>query len=145
MSASPQVPWHWLERSPALIPQAAVAWGEAAVRLRTRLGDMPIEQQSRVSATANRDVLVMTGATNDLPWVDGIKYAAPSPEAPQLWLPTHSQPSVPCDLLAIALCRNQGRQPLLIWPSRSALLPLDRLLPVSSSLLARIDKLWQVG
>jgi hypothetical protein len=145
MSASPLLPWRWLERSPALEPQAAVAWGDVAVRLHARLSDMSREQQGRVSATANRDVLVMTGAMNDLPWVDGIEYAAPSPEAPQLWLPTHSRPNVPCDLLAQGFCRNQGRQPLLIWPNRSALLPLDRLLPVSSSLLACIDTFWQTG
>jgi hypothetical protein len=145
MSASPLLQWRWLESSPALEPQAAVAWGDVALRLRRRLGEMGQERQGRVSATANRDVLVMTGPMNDLPWVEGIAYAAPSPEAPQLWLPIHRRPGIPCDLLARALCRDRDRQPLLIWPERSALLPLDRLLPVSASLLARIDAFWKEG
>ncbi len=143
MSVTAPLRWQWHPRFPALEPQAAVAWDEAAPRLLARLLRMSEEQQCRLSASANRDALVMTGPVNDLPWVEGVEYAAPSPEAPQLWLPTRYRPSVPCDLLARGLHRRHGRQPLLIWPQRSALLPLDRLLPVSPALLERIGARWR--
>lgn len=143
MNVSTLMHWQWLERSPATEPQAAVAWGDAAKRLHTRLGSLSDEQQGRLSATGNRDMLVATGSASDLPWVEGVEYAAPCAEAPSLWLPTLRRPNVPCDLLAKAFCRHYGRQPLLLWPNRSTLLPLDRLLPVSPALLARIGAYWQ--
>lgn len=138
MSAAVPISWAWRERSPALVPQAALAWGAAAEALHARLAQMPAEQLAKLSLTANLDVLVAIGAPELLPWVAGVSYAAPCPEAPALWLPTCWEPDVPCDLLAQALRRQFGRQPLLLCKEPATALPLDRALPASPALLERI-------
>lgn len=103
---------------------------------------MDLDEQAHLHATASRDVLILTGETASLPWVDGAAYAAPCPEASNLWLPVLQRPDVACDLLGIALERRHQRKPLLLWPSPSALVPMDRMLPLSASLLERIAELW---
>lgn len=141
MSASTQ-PWAWRSRQAPAEAQAAVAWGDAARRLHGRLALLAAEHASRLHATANGDVLVVTGATADLPWVDGVAYAAPSASAPQLWLPTSWEPDVPQDLLAQALAARFKRSPLLVWRGPQAVIPLDRLLAVSPAHLQRIADYW---
>jgi hypothetical protein len=138
MSAAPLTPWAWHERRDAPPPQAAIAWGETIDAMHERLARVPTEKLSKVLLTFNLDVLIAIGATDDLPWVAGVAYAAPSPEAPSLWLPTCWQPDVPCDLLARALTRQYQRQPLLLWRKPFTVLPLDRALPASPALLTRI-------
>jgi hypothetical protein len=132
----------WRPRPVPVEPQAAVAWGEVARRLHARLLSMPAEQASRLNATANRDVLLVSGAAADLPWVDGVAYAAMDERAPELWLPTHWQPEVPTDLLALALSKKFSRAPLLLWRDPPAVVPLDRQLPVTAEHLQRIDDFW---
>lgn len=142
MSVQGRFEWRWQRRAEPVPAHALVAWGGAASRLHTRLLDMPGERQTRLLATASRDVLVVSGETPDLPWVEGAAYAAPCADAPGLWLPTLWQPDLPCDLLAQALHRRHGRQPLLLWPQPSAIVPLDRQLPLSPAHLARIAAHW---
>ncbi|SDW66781.1 hypothetical protein SAMN05518669_10257 [Variovorax sp. YR634] len=135
--------WRWRPRAEPLPAQAAVAWGAAARGLHERLLQLPQEQQVGLSAMAARDLLVVTGEADALPWVDGIAYAGPTPEAPGLWLPTVEAPDLPLDLIARSLQREHPkRQPLLLWPRPAFVLPLDRLLPLSVELLARIDTHW---
>lgn len=141
MSAQSQS-WAWRSRPVPAEPQAAVAWGEVARRLHARLALLDDEHAARLHATANGDVLVVTGATADLPWVDGVAYAAPSVSAPQLWLPTRWMPDVPQELLGRALSARFQRSPLLLWRAPQAVIPLDRLLAVSPAHLQRIAAFW---
>lgn len=141
MSALTQT-WAWRSPPVPAEAQAAVAWGDAARRLHARLGLLASDHAARLLATANGDVLVVTGATADLPWVDGVAYAAPSASAPQLWLPTHWAPDVPQDLLGQALTARFKRSPLLVWRAPQAVIPLDRLLAVSPAHLQRIAAYW---
>ena len=139
-------PWQWRARTAPVAAMAAVAWGDAAARLHAQLsrqyshivGLVP----GRWSATASRDVLVLQGEPASLPWVDGVAYAAPCDCAPALWLPTLWEPDLPGDLVARALHRLHGRQPLLLWREPLAVVPLDRLLPVTPALLARFAAYW---
>ena len=94
-------------------------------------------------ASASRDVLVVSGAAADLPWVPGIAYAARCMDAPTLWRPTVLQPDVSADLLARSLRRIHSRGPLLLWADPAAVVPLDRHLRVGPELLARIAERWQ--
>jgi hypothetical protein len=141
MSVTP-LNWVWQPRREPAEPQAAVAWGEAARRLHARLLLLPIEQAVRLHATANRDVLVVAGASPDLPWVDGVEYAATDERAPGLWLPTSWEPEVPIDLLSQALSTRFARSPLLLWREPAAVVPLDRQLPLTPQHLQRIAAYW---
>ncbi|UFH50810.1 bpX5 domain-containing protein [Pseudomonas sp. KNUC1026] len=136
------VQWQWQARQEAALPQAAVAWGEAAVRLFERLEQMAEAHAARLQATANRDVLVVTGPAEALPWVDGVEYACAEAAAPGLWLPTSWAPDVPLDLLGQALLARFSRAPLLLWHAPAVVVPLDRCLPVTAQHLQRIKDGW---
>lgn len=135
--------WRWRPRADPLPAQAAVAWGPVARVLHARLRQLAPEQQGALSAMAGRDLLVVTGEADALPWADGVAYAGPADQAPGLWLPTVEEPDLPVDLIARSLQREHPkRQPLLLWPRPAFVLPLDRLLPLSAALLARIGTHW---
>ena len=135
--------WEWQPVAEPALPQAAVTHGEAARRMLDRLTTLPADDQVRLLATANADMLVVIGPEEALPWVDGVAYAAPCAEAPALWLPVLQRPTLPCDLIERALIRRHGRQPLLLWPEPAAVMPLDRQLPLTPALIERIAALWQ--
>ncbi|WAJ40038.1 hypothetical protein OU800_12610 [Pseudomonas sp. GOM7] len=134
--------WVWRSRQVPAEPQAAVAWGEVARRLHARLLSIPSAQAVRLHATANRDVMVVCGATGDLPWIEGVEYAAADHRVPGLWLPTSWEPEVPADLLEQALSGRFSRSPLLLWHKPSVVIPLDRQLPATPEHLQRIDAHW---
>ena len=135
-------PWQWRVRTAQVEAMAAVAWGDAAGRLHAQLTRDAAAAPGRWSASASRDVLVVLGDPASLPWVDGVAYAAPCGHAPALWLPTLWEPDLPGDLVARALHRLHGRQPVLLWRQPLAVVPLDRLLPVTPALLARFAAHW---
>jgi len=143
VNANGSVPWKWRADPSPPEPHAAVAWHDAARRLHARLAQLPAETQSRLMASASRDVLIVTGAAKDLPWVPGIAYATRCAEAPTLWRPTLLQPDVPADLLARSLFKTHAREPLLLWAEPATVVPLDRQQRVSPELLARIAERWQ--
>ncbi|WP_249679645.1 hypothetical protein [Pseudomonas abieticivorans] len=135
--------WQWQRRGEPLAPRAAVAWGEVARQLHARLQQLPAGARKRLQATASHGLLVVTGESADLPWVDGIQYAAPAPQAPGLWLPTQWQPDACSELLLQALSARFPRQPLLLWREPALVIPLDRQLPLSlEHHLPRIQTLW---
>jgi len=131
-------PWHWLPVADATAPRAAVGHGVAAWRLLGRLRALAPDRRAALTATGTADWLVVLGPTDDLPWVEGVRYAAPCAAAPALWLPTHCMPSAPADLLWRALEARHRRAPLLLWPQPAAVLPLDRQLPADDALLANL-------
>ena len=143
MNARGSLSWKWCADPSPSEPNAAVAWHDAARTLHARLALLPAERQARLQLSASRDVLIVTGATEDLPWAPGVGYAAPCAEAPGLWRPTLLKPDVPADLLARSLRRLHSRQPMLLWPEPAAAIPLDRQLRVSAELLARIAERWK--
>ncbi|NVZ64131.1 hypothetical protein HX867_18690 [Pseudomonas gingeri] len=142
MTSSSRVTWGWIVQPDPAPPVAAVAWGAVARQLHARLSSMSGEQRRGLQATANRDVLIVSGEASRLPWVPGVDYACACEHAPQLWLPSLWQPDAALDLLAQALLAKFDRQPLLVWHQPATCVPLDRLLPVSTELLARIDTYW---
>jgi hypothetical protein len=136
------VRWQWRADPSPPEAMAAVAWHDSARLLHARLKQLSSDVQSRLLASASRDLLVITGSAADLPWVPGIAYAARSDEAPTLWRPTCLRPDVPVDLLARSLRRVHSRAPLLLWPNPSVVVPLDRQLRVTPELLERIEARW---
>lgn len=124
--------WGWRERSVPLPAKAAVVWGDAVGPFLARLEHM-VRQASASGLTVcgSEDLIVLFGDENRLPWIDGVRYAAPSSDAPSLWLPNTEQPDVPHDLLARALLKRHQRQPLLLWRQPVGLVPLDRQVPLT--------------
>jgi len=135
MTSLSGISWSWRAATDTIAPRAAVGHGLAASRLRARLAAMPAQRRAALTVTGTADWLVVLGPTDDLPWVDGVRYAAPCAGSPALWLPTHAQPCAPLDLLWRALEARHTRAPLLLWPDPAAVLPLDRQLPASDALL----------
>ena len=132
------IPWQWRPVAEAAPPRAAVGQGIAASRLLARLAAMPPARRAALTATGSADWLVVLGPTDDLPWVEGVRYAAPSAVCPALWLPTHCAPTAPADLLWRALEARHRRAPLLLWNEPAAVLPLDRQLPADDALVATL-------
>lgn len=145
MNPNDSLPWRWQHDPSPPEPRAAVAWHAASRSLHARLEQLPDNVRKRLYATASRDVLVVTGAAEDLPWVAGVSYAATSAEAPTLWRPTLLRPDAPADLLSRAFQQRYARQPLLLWPEPDAVIPLDRLLAVTPQVLARIAEQWRAS
>lgn len=134
------IAWHWRPVADAAAPRAAVGHGLAAARLLARLAARPPARRAALAVTGTRDWLVVLGPTDDLPWVEGVRYAAPCDACPSLWLPTHRTPSVPPDLLWRALQARHRRAPLLLWPEPAAVLPLDRQLPADDAVLQALAR-----
>lgn len=145
MTLNDSLAWRWQHDPSPPEPRAAVAWHAVSRLLHSRLEQLPESQQKRLYATASRDVLVVTGAAEDLPWVPGVSYAATCTDAPVLWRPTLLRPDAPADLLSRALQQRHARQPLLLWPEPNAVIPLDRLLAVTPQVLVRIAEQWQAS
>ncbi|WP_455924096.1 bpX5 domain-containing protein [Pseudomonas putida] len=141
--AQASLAWQWQPCPNPPAPRAAVAWGEAAARLHARLLQMPAAQRRRLEATAASQVLIVSGDSADLPWVDGVEYAAPAPQAAGLWLPTRWQPQVAADLLLQGLQARFPRLPLLLWPAPTRVIALDRMLSLAlPEHLALIAQRW---
>jgi hypothetical protein len=139
---TPRLDWGWRHCADPSEAQAALAWNEAAPRLLRRLRQVAPETQARMAITATRDVLVVCGLATELPWVEGVAYAAPCAGAAGLWLPTLHEPEVPVELLARALHDRHRRAPLLLWPRPQAVIPLDRQRPATAAQLDLIEQRW---
>jgi hypothetical protein len=116
-----------------------VVLASQAAAVLARLGARDDERLQRLSAVATRDLLVIVGPEQELPWLDGARYCAPDPLAPELWLPTHTAPGMPLDLVQTALLRRVDSRPLLLWNAPEQILPLSAALPLSGTVLAWLD------
>lgn len=134
--------WRWRHETEPPEPVAVIGIGGAARRLFAALRTVAPKQREALKATANQDVLVVSGAANTLPWASGVLYAAPRAEVPSLWLPTTERPDIALDLLERALRRRYDQSPLLLLREPAQVIPLHRLLPASDALLGRIETLW---
>lgn len=135
--------WAWRPAAePIPAPQAAIAHGEPARALLVALAASPPARRADLRLSAAADWLVVLGNPATMPWVDGIRYAAPAAQAPMLWLPTHVSPDVDAGLVFSALKRRHGRTPLLLWAAPEAVLPLDRAQPADEATLRAIAARW---
>lgn len=125
----------WIARAEPLPPCAAVATGETAARLAQRLLDGP---PAPLEGVAGPDLLVVLGAADALPWVDGVTYLGRAPDAPDLLLPTHRRPSISARLLAEALRARHPAlaPPLAVLPDAGRVLSVAAARPISAGRLA---------
>lgn len=103
----------WRPRPAPLDPVGVAARGEAARALARRLLARDDEALARMSGAAAPGLLVVLGASADLPWVDGAVYLGKDASAPTLLLPTTREPSVPLPLVERAFARAAGAPPPL--------------------------------
>jgi hypothetical protein len=139
------VRWDWRADPSPPEPRAAVAWHATSRSLHARLAQLPTARQEKLFLSASDEVLIVSGAPEDLPWVPGIAYATRCEEAPTLWRPTWLQPDVPLDLLARSLKRQHAREPVLLWHDPAAVVPLDHEQRVTPDLLAQIAERWRAA
>lgn len=101
-----RVPLRWHPRDPPLSPSAVLTTGrDAATRLRERLLARDDAALARLAAVAGDTLLVVLGAAEDLPWVDGVAYAGRDPAAPELYVPTALVPDLDLSLVVEAVKR----------------------------------------
>lgn len=118
----------WTPRDCPLRPVAVAGQGEISLRLARRLLQLDDESLGQLEGVAGRQVIVVQGRSDLLPWVDGVQYLGVDSIAPSVLFPTNYQPSLPQELLASALrvkLHAAGliavlRDPLLLVPMRNA-------------------------
>ena len=127
----------WQRRAEPLAPGGLVADGAVARQLLAQLRPLAEQVLARLRIVATRDLLVVLGA--DLPWFDGVRYCAPDPAAPTLWLPTHLAPTLAPDLLRRSLAARAGAGPVLLWNAPEHMLPLADARALTPALLDWLD------
>lgn len=125
----------WQTRPVALTPAGLVASGSLVSALLSLLRQCEAKQLSALSVVATRDLVVLLGANETLPWIDGARYCAPDPDARNLWTPTHLVPALPADLVQANLIERAGSSPVLLWHAPEQLLPLAGAQALTPSLL----------
>jgi hypothetical protein len=105
----------WVPRHLPLPATVVVAEGICARQMATKL---LVPQARRVReqlrGVVGKDLLVLMGETEVLPWVDGCSYLGRDSGAPSLFVPTLYQPSVPVALLEQALVARHKGVPLAV-------------------------------
>jgi hypothetical protein len=129
----------WQPRAAPRAVTALVAEGPVAHSLRERLLRLPDAALAALRGVADERHVVLLGAPEVLPWVDGVLYLGRCPDAPTLSLPTALDPTLPPGLLERALARRLAplAPPYALWASRDGAAlacsladarPLDRAL-----------------
>jgi hypothetical protein len=95
-----------VERAEPLAPCAALALDGAAPTLAERLLRFEDERLVRLRGVAGANFLLVTGAGEDLPWCEGIRYLGRDAEAPALLVPTAVTLDVPLALFERAIRRR---------------------------------------
>ncbi|MBD8528862.1 MULTISPECIES: hypothetical protein [unclassified Massilia] len=128
----------WRARTDRPAPAGLVAAGPALGALLRELGRREADSLRRLQLAATRDLLVVLGPAERLPWVDGVRYCAPLAGVPGLWLPTTlapDAPAAPAELLHAALQRRTGHAAMLLWTAPDLVLGLDNALPARPAVL----------
>jgi MoxR-vWA-beta-propeller ternary system domain bpX5 len=129
----------FVPRPDVLDPIAVVGLGRVAGALARRLLQLEDEPLHGLRGAAGDDLVVVLGAVEALPWVDGVNYLGRDPSAPRLLLPTMLRPAVAADVFERAVARHAAA-----LPSPWAVLPHARRIfsgvhagPIDRDLLGR--------
>ena len=129
----------FVPRPDVLDPAAAVGLGPVARALARRLLRLGEEALSALRGAAGDDVLVVLGAAETLPWVDGVAYLGRDPGAPRLLLPTTSRPAVAADTFEQAIARHAAAlaSPWAVLPDARRVFSVAQADPIDRALLGR--------
>lgn len=132
----------WRERRDGPAPAGLVAGGASTrallAELRRRGAGNP-DSLDGLTLAATRDLLVVLGPAERLPWVDGVAYCAPLPDLPGLWLPTRLAPALPPELLHAGLQRRTGHAAVLLWHAPELAIGLDARAPLRPAVLDWVE------
>jgi len=136
--ADPTVPLVWGPRRAPLTPTGQLALGPVSRALGQRLLGADDEALARLRGVSASGLLIVLGALEDLPWVDGVIYLGRDPGAPALLLPTNLEPKAPLPLVEAALLRRLGRgsPPVAVLPDPALVVGTGSALPIARSSLA---------
>jgi hypothetical protein len=128
----------WRARRFPLEPEAVAGRGKVAMALAARCSRLPERVASKLEAVLAKELLILLGDSDALPWVDGVCYLGRDPATPRLLLPTVLEPAVSPELLEQAI---RGRFPAVRFPlavllGPDELCPLDRARPLAALLEA---------
>ena len=129
-----QVTVHWHPRVSPLLPEGIGARGASALQLGRRLLQLDDEALGRFFGVAGDKLLVVTGSTELLPWIEGVQYLGRDPACTEVLSPTNYSPSVPSSLLARALgarLLSPGPLAILPFPDPPVFVPLGDARPIS--------------
>ncbi len=140
--ATARVPLRWLPRAEPLEPIAVVGEGPVAHALARRVLAEDDARLASWEGVAGQDVLVLLGASESLPWVDGAVYLGRDAAAPSLLLPCALAPAVAASLLERAfLAQAAGGAPLAVLPASTRLVGVGAARSVSrTTLLAWLEE-----
>jgi len=123
----------WRPRFTPLVPVGVAARGAAATRLAHRLLRDP-DSLSHYKAVGAPGLLVILGAEERLPWVDGVVYLGHDSQSPSLLFPTNVEPSIPAALLQRSL-NQSGPCALLLDPP--SIVPLSEARTIAQASLIK--------
>ena len=111
--------------------------GAVARELARRVLARDDEALARLQGVAGRGVLVLMGAAEELPWVDGVVYLGRDAAAPQLLMPTNQRPSAPAGLIERAVRARFGEltPPLVVLPGAGSVLSVHTARAVAREVL----------
>ena len=134
----------FVPRELPLSPVAAAGAGPVARRLGERLLAADDRHLAALRGAAGRDVLLILGEAESLPWVSGIAYLGNDPSAPRLLLPTTLTPDVPASLFERALfaLSPAERGPLAVLASPRRVVPAGLARRIDRALLERWLSRW---
>lgn len=128
----------WTPRDCPLTPVAVGGQGETSLRLARRLLQLEDEFLGQLEGVAGRQVIVVQGRSDLLPWVDGVQYLGVDSVAPSVLFPTNYQSSLPQELLANALkVKLRAAGLIAVLPDPLLLVPMRNAKPVCRQTLAR--------
>lgn len=131
-----QISWQWINSPKTNRVCAALAWHNTRLTLvNYLLNHVDESQYKQLQIVSHKDVIVLIGTEERLPWFDGIQYAGYDDVEPRLWRPSHKTPNIPLPLLADSLCQHHKHTPLLIWDSPKVLIAFNHAQIVDKILL----------
>jgi hypothetical protein len=132
-------------RAEPLTPTAVLALEAAAVALVRRLLQLDATHLSRLRGVSGPTFVLICGAAEDLPWVDGVLYLGVDASAPRLLMPTPLCPNVPCALLERAIARRLDGQPYRVSPPWALCFEPQLVIPVGDAkpVTARALEAWR--
>lgn len=131
----------WTPRRRPLLAVAAAARGDVADALVTRLLELDDEALGRLRGVAADNLVLLLGARDDLPWVDGVTYFGRAEGAPDLLVPTTLAPTVPESLLARAVAHARIPAPVAVLVDKKTLVSFAEARPLAKAYL----RAWRDG